>query len=172
MRVTRISATFAIALAFAACSSNYSFADVRRADGMPDVTRLDQALAASAPNDLGQRELSETTWFPLIAMNVHSYKASPAGMLPGNTLASKAGHGPLFMNGSSDEWRYDTKGSVYERRTASYAVWGLFQQEGLEVRVPTGWRVGSKVSLLFGLLEWPSEGYPRGENPPSVTQRR
>ena len=63
-----------------------------------------------------------------------------------------------FAQSEIYKW-YDEEGKLYEQLDHTSALWGLWWSKDTRVRVPTGWRVESESSLLFGLLRWPSSYY-------------
>lgn len=149
----------AVLLSLASCSTNnYSFA---ARDGLPpNVEVLEQARQelASAPGSKNNG-LGDISWLPLIAMNAEVYNTAHPQMPKGTRYAEFDAFGPLFMFVDAETYQYDEQQRLYERGEDASYLWGLVRSERNDVRVPSGWRVDTETSVLFGLLRWPAEYY-------------
>jgi len=150
---------FASFLALLSCSTtNYSFAG---RDGLPpNIEVLEQARQEleSVPGKTGSG-LGDISWLPLIAMSAEIYNVADHQMPKGTGYAAFDAYGPLFMFVASETFQYDEQQRLYERNEDSSYLWGLVRSERNDVRVPSGWRVDTETSILFGLLRWPAEYY-------------
>lgn len=146
-------------LALSSCAtSNYRFA---ARDGLPpDVEVLENARREHAGvSGRKGNGLGDVSWVPLIAMNAEIYNVSNPTMPKGTGYAAFDAYGPLFFIVDAETFHYDEQQRLYERSEDSSYLWGLFRTERNDVRVPSGWRVDTETSLLFGLLRWPAEYY-------------
>lgn len=159
MQSSTLAVASALFLALASCSTNnYSFAD---RDGLPpNVGVLEQARQELAVVP-GKTEsgLGDVSWFPLMALNAEIYNVSDPQMPKGTGYTGLNAYGPLFMFVDVETYQYDEQQRLYERAEGSSYLWGLMRSQRNDVRVPSGWRVDTETSILFGLLRWPDDYY-------------
>src|SRR5690606_29449123 len=145
-------------LSWTSCiTRNHKFAD--RGGELPDVRALEAARQVEVDKRKNNGGLGDVSWFPLLAMNAEIYNVKKSPWPPGRGYAEFDAYGPLFMFVSAEACSYDEQLQLYERSHDAQYLWGLIRTERNDVRVPSGWRVDTETSLLFGLLRWPNEYY-------------
>jgi len=145
-------------LALASCvTQNHKFAD--RHGQLPDIQALAAARQLEVEKHKNNGGLGDVSWFPLLAMNAEIYNVKSPPWPAGTGYAEFDAYGPLFMFVDAEACSYDEQQKLYERNHDAQYLWGLYRSERNDVRVPSGWRVDTETSLLFGLLRWPNEFY-------------
>ncbi len=134
-------------LLLVACS-NYDFADARKTDGEWDLARLAADLEKS-----GEDSLRQGSWFPLIHLDVITFRRSDPRMPPGYTLQQFDANGPVFFAGASERRVFDERFEPVEGETRDWFGWGLLYWDRSQTIETTHGRRhdgADRVLLLFG----------------------
>lgn len=142
------------ALSLAACST-YDDSWPQR-DGLPDLVALEKVRAEDPDKD---DTVGAVAWVPLISMQGEIYGESDPHLAEGTSYVDFDAYGPLFFAGDVEKFHYGEGNELYEREQETHAAWGLWKRTRNDVRVPSGWRVETEASLLWGLLSWPDVYY-------------
>jgi hypothetical protein len=123
---------------------------------LPDVVKMS---ADHQELPLEDDSLVEISWLPLWSLDGQGFEESDAEFRDGMTYFRGRGMGPLFFVACSESYHYDRDLVLYEKQDDASLLWGLWGHRENVVRVPSGWRVATRSSLLFGLLNWPDMYY-------------
>lgn len=155
MKATPIQCAGAIAALFLSACSTFDDSWPQR-DGLPDVAALEKARAADPEKD---ETVGAIAWVPLINLQGEMYGPSDPHLAAGTSYADFDAYGPLFFAGDMEQFHYGDGQELYEREQETHVAWGLWQRKRNDVKVPSGWRVETEASLLWGLLSWPDVYY-------------
>jgi len=164
MKATPLACAVATAALFSSACSTFDDSWPQR-DGLPDLAALEAARESEPEKD---ETVGGISWVPLINMQGELYGPADPHLAQGTTFTDFDAYGPLFFAGDVEQFHYGDDQQLYEREQETHVAWGLWQRKRNDVRVPSGWRVETRATLLWGLLSWPDVYYtPRA--PKTVT---
>ena len=155
MRASLLPCAGGIAALFLSACSTYDDAWPQR-DGLPDLAALEQVRADDPDQD---DSVGAFAWIPLVNLQGEIYGPSKPHLAAGTSYTDFDAYGPLFFAGDVEKFHYGQGKELYEREQQTHAAWGLWQRKRNDVKVPSGWRVETEASLLWGLLSWPDVYY-------------